>query len=681
MALNTVNFFELEEGGKGEVRYGPYRELLSDLGRLGVSVARHPGRLQLLLNEVLSLGRGMDKAELEPDWMDVDALHTRMASSLPLTSLLTLVGELRATNQSLKLQLTMLSLGGGSSAASHTFASAEDGRTYGKPLVVLWSEAFKDQVVVDPVEDVEVSFNRATPAGAPSLATWDRESLDPRNPYKRQFYRRFAQALGRWFEEHAAELEPYIEGIEIANEAEIRQVVVDDDRDYPDGTGWGALYYHCAAGFREACDWLPLWLPALASYVVDDGSGAAEDWQGKVAYLRAMLAEIKRLRDRDLTWTGGHGGGVAPRFEMSELVSGIDLHWYHAGEADRRRLLFLPAELAALREELTSDDLEFATVPQISVCETAVNVLCDGADRPGLSSTGYTAGCEAATAEFPMAPVDWRPPRYRVEGDRAVRTHVRAPANDYQGAMVWQRAAAMAVGRASHLGWHTHVARLPSSPFAGTGLRTDFHDSVEPIGVSIPRASWFAYQRLAGVMASVTNVQRLWPVLAGSRGDLANDLKDGELGPDQLVWVVELQGATHTETGTHPSGPNTIAWPSLGGWAYLLYIDGVTGAADDAIATPTAARVTFFRSGLTNVYEVQTGPSSLEVDTSDAARASNTFPEHRWIVAEGLTLLSRTIVSGGSEYTIDVALGAWPRLIFCEQRLGISSVTVLASSL
>lgn len=688
LSVNTVNFFEYELTTTDTVptrRYGPLAELVADLGALGVQIVRHPGRVQLMLDEVLidhMVPVSATVSAVPFSLADATALDEAVQASPVLARILDLVTELRAQNVELQLIITMITLGGGGGTAAVPVLSIDDDgdgieTTYTHAIPCSWTDEWRNQVVYDDLADMDQPFNRATAAGDPSLAEWDARTLDPRNPAKRAFYRNFARAIGRWLQAHEADLADVLAGIEICNEAEIRQVIRQADGVLaPDGEAWGWLYYSCASALREECDWVPMWLPSIASYAPDATEGALS-WDGKVNYLRRMLQAIEGLRITDVVLDAF--GVVRPRFERWELVDGLDYHWYHRAQSakvepkdpgDRQLLLWLPLELAELRRAL---DVELFEDVQLSVTESAVNVLChdDAADRTW--GAGYPAGCEAGAVITEHPPPDYRPPLVECPAGVPLTLGREAPSNAFQAAMVWMRILAALVGGARIAGWHTHVARLPTSSFAATGLRQDLHANDAGIENAGARASWYALRRLVELMATVTAVRLAWPALPVDRDSFKTRLGMGLWADTELVWVVELENASHfwrwTGTGDtiRPLGLGSTGW-----WAYVLFIDGTAGV-KDPVTVPACATVSLRADLGTDLYRVTLEPSSLVSGTGSAG----SFPAEVWTLGPVEHVERSGRYSGlFDRYDVRVGLGQWPVLLLSTASLEVAEVTV-----
>ncbi|MCK6504714.1 hypothetical protein L6R53_15130, partial [Myxococcota bacterium] len=670
--VNTVAFGT-------EERFGTTTDLVEDLERLGVTVARHPGGAQLFLEHLLPVSDDPALATvaprgrllpITPDEMDEDVLFTLVNGSPGMRVLSQVVRTLATRGSALKLYITLFDLGagGGTPWGQGSFEGMAGPPVRGlhtNPIGVAW-EGHEGQSVEDDLLGRSVAFE----TGRPGLAgDWDNYTLDPSSPYKRVFFRMLAGAVGRWLSENDSEelpLRVHIAGIEIGNEIDVLHTRMSTDRArvYPDGVSWGRFYYYCASRLRERCGWVPIYLPALSSYT-DVGEKYAS-WGEKLEFVRSMVREIQK-------------GCMAYGGDASDLVAGIDLHFYHYTVQDAAPLLLIWTDTLLLRQELESSGLAGA---QVSLYETGTNVLC--APRAEWKKVG----CEEQLPGFddncppsvPLAvpgasPVAYRPPLYLALdfwgelGKHRVADEV--PAYDFQGASVVMRLALAMAGGAGAVGWHTHLANH-GAHFVATGLREDLVDLTCMPEWLQARKSWYALRRLVSVAGACTGARLVWPELGGL--DLVDFREAVRTGPtpsfllNNFVVVIELLNATWP-TVLSPRGRTGET-----GWrAYIAFIDPGAVREGKEVRTPAVARVTFqaphSRTEPT-VYRVPLEPA----DTVVVGTSTGGYPAQTWGPGEAERVDVHEIpgLGPGYEFTLDLGLGQWPVLVLTPTEFTVS---------
>ncbi|RME20980.1 MAG: hypothetical protein D6798_19180 [Deltaproteobacteria bacterium] len=651
--INTPLFFHSED--LGETAFGTYDQIADDLLALNASVARHPGRLQIFYDELL----GGAEVPVEPT--DVFAqiaaagvLEERIAHLEQLVRRLACregrrVAPLAApaaseggcAGGSFKLIITLLTLGTG--APPDLSIDVPSDRA--NPIALQWSTDHLGQSLIDATGTDQVF---STPSATRS---WNLNTLDQANGYKRAYMALMtipvAVAILRlqWtLLRDGILLWDYIEGFEIGNEVDTKNLVRVGSATWPDGRadhdGWAAQYVAITAVLLYFLPAARCFLPGLQSF-----SNSGPDfthWGPKSEFIELLLdAAGDSLEAR--------GSGLS----LADIVAGIDIHFYHGGRSELVGLHYLYADVSDMRAVLGSKELHDA---QVTVLETGVNVVCDGGGTDlGLD---YDAGCEgsdawpydalASGADISAGP-DARPNRSVCVYSAGRFVPSRLPpqpvgANDFQGISVWLRlSVAMAAG-ADIVGWHPWMARLPAN-FAGYGLRRDLHDVHEDISNAQARPSWYAFRRMAGFFSGATAVRRLLPDLDGKHDDL--------LGAEPLalvdkIWLIEVEGAPGL-MGGH-------------GYAYLAFIDpfGTVDLAKgdgDIDATPSCARLVLDSGGLVGfVRSVPTAPDAEVLATPVAG----VLPDTLWVDGVGEALSPD---SGTSQYPIILRRGAWPTLI------------------
>ncbi len=321
-------------------------------------------------------------------------------------------------------------------------------------------------------------------------------SLDLQDAYKMEYIRLLADACaqlllqaeraivggfirdtGEFVRQEDFSLNLIVDGIEIFNEVEIRNIFFTDAdggatrvwQPEESGAEWGAAWALAAFAFarnfvrsrggRPSSPAPQLFLPGIASYgeFDDTANPKGQTWPYKMQFLEAL---IPTAREGWRILSGFYPPEeTLPRFD--DAVSGVDYHWYHhaaPGGGDPVGVLnagWLVSEVQELAHVLESAGVS----GRITVYETGVTAL---ADPP----TGH--------APYIPAGVD---------------------ARDFQAADVWRRLLAARAGGAEQVGWHAWMS--VGGNFAGFGLRTDTEPSDQPAKDSTARSAYFAFHRLA----------------------------------------------------------------------------------------------------------------------------------------------------------------------------------------
>ncbi len=580
MAVSTPKLYHDETGV--DLGFGSARQIARDLKELGCTFAWHPGVLQLKIGSLFvdDAGNAIDI----PRVSDPSRMRSLVGSSPPLANLRDFLVALHEEGIELKLIITWLTLGGGEDPD----ASASDPvGEHAKGLPAQWDPAHWDPEEATLVADDGETYAFAEGEG-PTL--WHTSTMDPSNGYKLQYYRWMAQGLGQWLTTTRDELlstanldiADFIGGIEIGNELCDRHTTIvyaaeAGDDQVGDHQAWANFYYWCATGIWEHASWVPLWLPAMASYSVD-ARVTSQSWSGRFTVLSLLVDDV-----RDLCTANPFSYAPAP--SIQDIVHGLDYHYYHHKvTTDYQPLSWILADLESLRRMVDSArGGELAGLP-ITVQEAGVNVVCDGAGAETPPGAVYDWGCELdvtrddAVPEYPdyHNPLDdsgaklaatQRPDREDclVLPDLIRTESEPSGANDYQAVSLWCRLAAALAGGASVVGWHSHMS-VRSGAFAGMGLRRDQHDTevLDPTR-AFQRPSYAAYRRFGTLLGDYGVVRRLsvpgasFPEPADTDIDIHALYMGMSWNDLDHLWVIEFSGRV---TGS------TVA-----PYAYLCFVD------------------------------------------------------------------------------------------------------------
>ena len=630
--INTPRYFSMEVDGARA--YGDYTEITSDLLRLGVTVGRHPTKLQLLIPDLIG-------SEMPVNITDIQALVDGAVVWDHLEQLVRHLASMTLNNP-FELYITLLAQG---SEDLDGPVTAPEGIT--NPLGLTWStdhsaaSVTEDEFTATPSAPETYAFD-----ANPTATGWDQYTFDPVSGYKRWYYTRICRAIGSRLSAlrdtlylEKIYLEDYIYAVEICNEIEIKHTVLDSSLcAQGDAQNWGEFYFWCAVAFREGCDWAPIMLPGLASY----GARSTDDifaWEGKYSFLTDLVKCINNL----CVDTG--------RADFDDLVSGIDYHYYHRSTTDAQILLYLPIEIAQIRDSLQTYNPD----AMVNVLESSVSCHCGEGEPttdPDAPEELYDSLCEGAREGYPdpydeysvagsTAP-DARPDAYvpslsglrldSVAAGSAGDTQVGAL--DFQAQSVWMRLAAAHCAGVPVAGWHCLMA---DTQFLATGLRRDCHNNRLTVDVAQQRPSWWAFQQYVQQLGSAARVSLLAPVISFDHDTLSEMPLDVSLS----TWVVEYE---------------TEVW-----YVYLVFLDPF-GAVDCA-----AVR---FQSAASPDEELLGGYSNSTAPTqADTLPASSGFPTYDWHSS-----MWEYVIPRSTRFTVMIGRGQYPILIKTQQRLAVNKV-------
>ncbi len=658
-AINTPKFGHADD--LGEEGYGDDPMIAADLASLGVGVARHPGRIQMFYSDIMG-GRPIPLSfrDIATDIIEVGALAAK------LDRLGSLIRRMHARGGiDFKLVITLLTLGSADGSPDYDLPPDRD-----FPINLAWDPAHVGRSGYDDFGRL-VSFD--TVEGTTTYSGWDLNTLDPSSGYKRAYLRAITTVVASSISDladalrtdHGIDITDYVEGFEIGNEIETKQLVPTsptDDTPTNDSQGWGALYAAIASAFLDEAPWATLFLPGLQAFG-DDSDDAWARWAAKPAFVEDALVAAR-------TELAAMGSG----YTLDDIVGGIDIHYYHGNVNRVRSLAYLYADVTEIRGVLADAAIQQAYV---SVIESGINVACgdpddSGTTTPTADGAPYDNACERTDGDWAypsLVPATSRPARHRRPlqarcfstpgGPTAAETGTEMGANDFQGASVWMRLAVALAAGAPVVGWHTLMAGL-NTGFDGQGLRRDLHPmSREPASVAEQRPSWYAFSRMAHLLTGARSARLLSP--DPSKIDSHGEIQDAEpLAWTDKVWVIEAT-----------DGPGIAS-----GFAYLCFIDpfgtvpvapGVTGDFDDA---PRCATLTFSGTGLSMCRTRRTAPWS-------AARVpyGHGLPATIWVDNRPQDV---AVYRAGGVPRFDVRLqrSRWPVLLFSPSALTLAGLTV-----
>lgn len=619
-AINSAHLFHKED--EGEDRYGSASRIVEDCHGLGVGVLRQPGKAQLFLDFLLGAGRE-DGIPVRFASYDAVAGEIIADESQTLRRLKELAILLR--DRGMTVYVTILTLGGGSAAADAVVGDdVIDGVAgkIGSSPRLFWHRDWRGKGLKDDLADdaaAPLEFNRLD-------EEWDLVTMDPGNPCKRLVYRWVCRAVAEWMERNRDELEGVIAGVEIGNELDVRHIFTSGssgdlkERTVPEH--WGPLYAECAVEMRSACDWVPLWLPGIASYN-DDGDVASRrpgDFWGKVNFVGELLGAIQKRLDE-----------IGGDWLLADLVAGVDLHWYHSDAGASRRAVLLPLELQAVRKKI---EASLRGTPseghqvELTLIEAGSSMVCDDLDaiRDRISGAGQCEG-----EGFSSSRAHLRPPQYTSarRGSTWVSTELHAvQLLEQVGPLDWQawtmaRQLLMALaGGVRVVGTHGHISTPPQSAFEGYGIRRDLANVAKASDAWL-RPAGAMLSRLSDVFGGLTGeVELLHPTVLDSdrpsfdRQRVGEALAGGSYPVENFACVLGFRGLydwTRSRSGLL----------RLGGYGTVLFLDSVPGANEPGDPTPGAMVVRLLMTGEPTVWRVYLEAAAM---FTEPASTDDDFP-------------------------------------------------------
>jgi len=608
LGLNQIKSFRrywdsTANGGAGAARastkYGGHGESLRDAVRLGAKVVRQVGGRDLLWGFLL----GYDGAEITgPE--DLRMGHPiPVFGADPTTSAdvrwgvrASQLGELMSLAQDagVELQFTFLvntagKDGGGPKLPGRTIRSTVgcfgEGRTYfhrvgGSRLVsgvveMTWDD---DHVTRQDHETPPNSFPIEQPTYG-SDCGWHLDTLDVSAPYKRS-YVQYMGAVAATVLQQAGQTDPRIDLGSLVNTVGIFNEVsaseqYHDSRVYdPEVTGemWGRACARGAYGIRQviADTSVKLSLPGLLSYSWDAETDGPLSWNSRLRYLRSLVYSFTLEMFEELS-VGARDPGLLP-----DYLQAVDLHWYHHQSRDTCHIGFMVYEVDevftyvedGLRQGL--DDAASASIILPGRVDEYVSAVMDSFEVR-VSETGCSA-ISSGTTKLPKTYFSVR--------------------EDFQAFEVWRRLGGALASRASGGNWHSWMAG-GSGAYQGFGLRADDGLESRRASAATPRASWFAYQRLAEQLGDVVSGSMVFPN-SGSRSVLQRDLhSSASPGVVDPLVIFEYRIGSGT-------------WP----WAYLVFADPLAAA---TVSPVTVAIPGWVPGYIGTAIRVPVQPSSTQI--------------------------------------------------------------------
>lgn len=493
--LRGVNSVKL--GPLSEEKYGKTPVILADVATLHVDVIRQPGGADLLIPFMLKDDE-LPLAAKIPDSLD-------SANRTALKELLS-----TAWSEGLQVTLTLGTLGLGGEFRD------KEGDPVHHPIELFWSDAHVGQSL-----DGSVFCDGSTDETR-------RRFLDIRDRYQRRWLREYTGHMCVLLGEIEVELgaafrlEGVIHHIEVFNEIDTCNVVRSTVRNSTFGEEswkstaywWARTCYGMARRVESALGGrIPSWLPAIASYEVDEALLDERDegldqnsksyvhtWAWKINFYAEFARRFSILANRD---------GYTSR-TVTGIAGGVDYHWYHRKEAAAGRIEVgplhisrLPFEMERLRAALDSVGLDRS---ELTVQES------------GTSASSADEFCPHRVIDVEIGGATYDP---RTTFDRL---------EVFQAQEVWRRQCGAAAGGAAILGWHAFQAK-PDSPFAGTGLRDDV--AAGPDGAR-PHLSYYAYKRFGSLLRYFSSCS-----LLTVDGEVVNHASDSGRAHDMVVFEFE----------------------------------------------------------------------------------------------------------------------------------------------
>ncbi|MCK6507491.1 hypothetical protein L6R53_29685 [Myxococcota bacterium] len=581
LGLNGMKLYEYEDTDLATLKFGEAASQWEDPRDLRVKVLRQFGKRDLLWDFLTAWQDPNQRVPVPWEEAEIRQLVLHGTTGRSDQSNIIRFAELMADawQTGTRLRFTFLTLGLGSSR----LVTEPDGTGAVEGVDEVLLDAIRDvdhpswvtqRLVMRQywTEEYSTLADRVEPLRGGTLDRWIRSSLDLQDARKLRAIHVIAYYCAELLVEAAEYARTHlnarkltlfgvIDGIEVFNEVDGRNVTA--DAAYPvgppsaghwdpvaSGQAWGSAWVNAAHGFlrgfsdlRALGRWSPptdrwyptLYLPAVSSYASVDVESAeytdalTQDFWYKHDFLDALVsrvAEVWSFLSGLFEWPAGDiplGTTDVTLPDLSEVVGGVDYHWYH-GEKHKKEGgpdglgplsgLWLAMEVRALSDLLLSHGLDGS----VTVFETGV-----GADDAAETYVPETEG---------VGPLDGG----------------LGPLEQNQANEVFRRILMAAVGGADQMGWHTWMSQ--GGAFSGYGLRVNSGPDDDPAGNSSARAAFFAFSRLAAFFRDVTELRLLEPdpIPTRTRDQLHWDYTTGRAGLADLeqpaVWVFELRGAT-----------------------------------------------------------------------------------------------------------------------------------------
>lgn len=291
---------------------------------------------------------------------------------------------------------------------------------------------------------------------------------------------------------------------------------------------WAALWWSCASAFHIACrTWgvdVAVRLPAMGThYEIDlDGTPRRHSLRYRLEFWDRFLRDISAYSLR--TWDG--------LVSRDDVASAISFQWDHKARQDAtedksqvpfrlgpRHISHMVADAAAIRSLLDSRGF---TATQLDLLQTGTSVLDSDDHVPAWAA-----------------------------GDREV----------FQATEVWRRLGGALACGATRVGlqaWMSDSGPIdpsdePSREYYGMGLRADAAKPMASARRSVQRPAWFAFQRLASILGTVTSGELLHP-------DFLPDEVTGSPMKSATCWSSSTTGSPQTAPAESRITPISSSW-------------------------------------------------------------------------------------------------------------------------
>jgi hypothetical protein len=517
--LNKLELFREEAVGDASY-YGSTEQQVQDASAVGAKVLRQFGYCDLLWGHMTGYFglEGQERRAVPLDYLESDYEQEHYDRLVELFRYL--------DQNNLKVVFTFMTLGGGATGEDQEFEQPrfrdplgeyQTGGTDDSNMLALgWSEDHAGNTVRDAwgnVHSFTYMLDPSTPASHVEFSlyrTWYLGTLDVRSPYKRAYLGHIAESMALKLNAAAdaagVVLSSVVEGIEIFNEPEVRNVTLRGNTSTVLGAGyWAKAWAEVAIRFRQALgDEVKLFGPSLAGYSLDMRNSSRHSRNWKLNWYLYFLIDVDDCLGSD--WSIG------------DLMAGMDYHWYHRAVGGVVHMASLARDVQLLAELFRWMGV---SSPEISVFETGVSV--DGDYDPTTDG-------------------EW-----------------------FQAHDIWRRYSAALVGSCSIAGWHSWMSLAgEGAQFRGMGLRNDIEIEM-PVG-AYPRPSYGAYWTTTDLAGAVQRSQLLLPDIDVVPN--ANAFLDLELeGAMDCVVAVEMEmvspGRYLYVLLIDPSGANDVTTASV----------------------------------------------------------------------------------------------------------------------